>query len=208
MTTQACSARNFTPAENSPSQFGAKNMKKIVLTFGVISGLISSVLMVCTLPFIDRIGFDNGVIVGYTGITLSCLLIFFGIRSYRDNVNNGAISFGKAFAIGILISLISIAFYIVTWEIVYSTLLPDFGDKMVNHMMEKARASGAGPAEIAAQLEATKRFGELYKNPFIRAAFTFIEPLPVALPITLISALILRKKPKPGESPEAIAATV
>ena len=183
-------------------------MKKIVLTFGVISGVISSVLMVCTLPFIERIGFDNGVIVGYTGIILSCLLIFFGIRSYRDNVNNGAISFRKAFAIGILISLISIAFYIVTWEIVYTTLLPDFGDKMVNHMMEKARASGAGPAEIATQIEETKRFGELYKNPFIRAAFSFIEPLPVALPITLISAWILRKKPKSGDSPEAIAATV
>ena len=61
-------------------------MKKTVLTFGLISGAIASVLMFSTLPFAEKIGFDKGAIVGYTTIVASLLLVFFGIRSYRDNV--------------------------------------------------------------------------------------------------------------------------
>ena len=75
-------------------------MKKTVLTFGLISGVISSLMMVATVPFMDRIGFDKGAIVGYTAIVLSFLLVFFGIRSYRDNVGNGQITFGKALLSG------------------------------------------------------------------------------------------------------------
>jgi hypothetical protein len=35
----------------------------------------------------------------------SFLLIYFGIRSYRDNTRAGQISFGRAFACGFLILL-------------------------------------------------------------------------------------------------------
>ncbi len=82
-------------------------MKKTVLTFGLISGAVSSVLMLSTALFLDRIGFDKGVIVGYTGIVLSFLLVFFGIRSYRENVGGGQITFGRALSVGLLITLIS-----------------------------------------------------------------------------------------------------
>jgi len=34
----------------------------------------------------------------------------------------------------------------------------------------------------------------MYANPLVNVAFTFIEPLPVGVLMTLISALILRKK--------------
>jgi Protein of unknown function (DUF4199) len=182
-------------------------MKKTVLTFGVISGVISSVLMLAHVPFIDQIGWDKGMIVGYTGIVLSFLLVFFGIRSYRDNVNGGTISFSKAFTVGILITLISCAFYIVSWEILYFKVMPEFGEKLTNHMMEQVRNSGASPAEVATQLEETRTFLEWYKNPFVNAAVTFIEPFPVGLIVTLISALVLRRKRREPGSDEAVAAT-
>ena len=38
---------------------------------------------------------------------------------------------------------------------------------------------------------------EAYKNPLARAAFTYIEILPVGLVITLLSSFLL--KTKPGE---------
>src|SRR5258706_13691071 len=104
-------------------------MKKTVVTFGLISGVISSLMMVATVPFADRIGFDRGAIVGYTAIVLSFLLVFFGIRSYRDNVGKGQITFSKAFAVGISITVISCIFYVVTWEILYFNFLPAFMDK-------------------------------------------------------------------------------
>jgi len=59
-------------------------MKRIVLTFGLISGAVAAVLMFSTMLFADRIGFDRGLIVGYTTIVVSLLLVPFGIRSYRE----------------------------------------------------------------------------------------------------------------------------
>src|ERR1700736_6413723 len=135
-------------------------MKKTILTFGLISGAVSSLMMVATVPFADRIGFYKGAVVGYTSILLSFLLVFFGIRSYRDNAGNGQITFSKAFAVGISITLISCIFYVVTWEVLYFNFLPDFMDKYGAHMIEKVKASGAGPAAIQAQIEQVKKYKE------------------------------------------------
>src|SRR5436309_11714558 len=113
-------------------------MKKTVLTFGLISGAIMMLLMFVTMAFINRIGFDKGEIVGYTGIVLAFLLIFFGIRSYRENIGAGKISFGRAFAVGILIALIASVCYVIAWEIIYFNFthdsMRDFVDKYAAHV--------------------------------------------------------------------------
>ena len=54
-------------------------MKKTVLTFGLISGAVAALLMNSLVFFADRIGFDRAVIVGYTTIVVSLLLVPFGI---------------------------------------------------------------------------------------------------------------------------------
>jgi len=169
-------------------------MKKTVLIFGLLSGAVAAALMFATLPFADRIGFERGLIVGYTTIILSFLLVFFGIRSYRENIGGGAISFGRAFAVGILITLISCICYVVAWEILYFKFMPDFADKYAAHAIEKLKAAGATAAAIQAQMDEAKNLKRILDNPFLNAAATFIEPFPVGLIITLISALILRKR--------------
>src|ERR1700674_1451678 len=136
-------------------------MKKTILTFGLISGALSSLMMVATVPFLDKIGFDKGEYFGYTAIVLSFLLVFFGIRSYRDNVGNGQITFTKAFAVGISITLISCIFYVVTWEIIYFNFLPNFMDEYGAHIIEKLKASGASAAAIQAQAEKIKKYKEM-----------------------------------------------
>src|SRR4029077_2172666 len=93
-------------------------MKRTVLIFGVISGLVSAVTMLATLPFMHKISSDKALIIGYTTIVLAGLLVFFGIRSYRDNVSGGKLTFARGLAVGILISLLSNCLYVATWEIV------------------------------------------------------------------------------------------
>ena len=178
-------------------------MKKTVLIFGLISGAISSVLMAVTVPFAHRIGFNKALILGYTTIVLSFLLVFFGIRSYRDNVGNGQITFSKAFAVGICITLISCMFYVGTWEILYFNFMPDFMDNYGAATIEKLKASGASPAAVDAQVQQLNKLKEQYKNPLINSLMTFIEPFPVGLAITLLSAAVLRKKAQsqPASSP-------
>lgn len=180
-------------------------MKKVILVFGVISGAISSLMMVGTVPFADRIGFDNGEFIGYTIIVLSFLLVFFGIRSYRDNVAHGQITFAKGFTVGISITLISCVFYVLTWEVLYFYFLPGFMDKYTAHIIQKLQAAGASAAKIQAQVDQLKKYKEMYDNPLVNAAITFIEPFPVGLGITLLSAAILRKKGsgQPAQTPVA-----
>ena len=171
-------------------------MKKIVLTFGLISGAALAAMMWATLPFMEQIGFDNGQLIGYTTMILAFLLIFFGIRSYRETIGNGYITFGRAFKVGILITLIACFCYAVSWEILYFNFIPDFGEKYTQYLIEKSRAAGASPEEINAQVEKIKYFMELFKNPIYNFLITFIiEPLPVGFIMTLLSALILKKRP-------------
>ena len=173
-------------------------MKKTILTFGLIAGAISSVMMIATIPFAKH--GSGSLVLGYTTIVLSSLLVFFGIRSYRDNQGNGQINFGKAFAVGICITLISCLCYVVTWEILYFNFFPDFADKYAAHVIEKVKASGASDAAVQAKTQDMNKFKEQYKNPLFRVAMTFIEPFPVGLLITLISAAVLRKKPQAAQA--------
>jgi hypothetical protein len=169
-------------------------VKKTIITFGLISGVISSLLMVCSIPFINRIGFDRSLILGYTSIVLSFLAVFFGIRSYRDNVSDGHITFGKAFGVGICITLISCMFYVATWEVLNHTVFRDFMDKYSAYMISKAQASGASAQAVQAKIDEMQQMKVMYANPLYNVLMTFIEPFPVGLLITLISAAVLRKK--------------
>lgn len=173
-------------------------MKKTIVTFGLISGAISSLLMVVTMLFADRIGFDRGYVIGYTTIVLSFLLVYFGIRSFRDNSAGGRITFAKAFAVGISITLISCLCYVVTWEVLYFRYMPDFMDKYGAHVIEKAKTAGESAAQIQAKMEQMKKYKEMEDKPLVNAAMTFLEPFPVGLVITLISAAILKKNPQPA----------
>jgi hypothetical protein len=149
-------------------------MKKTVLTFGLIAGLMISVLMDGSLLLADKIGSGhNSMLLGYTMMVASFLLIYFGIRSYRDNNLAGQISFGRAFACGILIALITTVCYVGTWEILYFNFMPHFMDSYWAAQIAKVQARGLDPVNMA---------------------YTFMEPLPVGFIMTLISAAVLRRK--------------
>src|ERR1700728_3371575 len=169
-------------------------MKKIVLTFGLISGLMISVLMDSSLLLADKIGSGHSMVLGYTIMVASVLLIYFGIRSYRDNTLAGRISFGRAFACGILITLITTVCYVATWEIIYFNFIPHFMDSYFAAQIHRVQVSGLDPATIATKVAAIQHSQQLYQNPFVNMAYTFIEPLPVGVIITLISAALLRRK--------------
>ena len=169
-------------------------MQKIVLTFGLIAGAILSVMMLLTLPFLDKIGFDKGEIIGYTTMVLAFLMVYFGVRSYRDNVAGGSVTFGRAFLVGIMITFVASACYVATWQLIYYKVAPDFVEKYTAHGLDKSKKSGATEEKIAAQRKEMAEFVEMYKNPLVNVAFTFLEPLPVGLLFTLVSAWMLSRK--------------
>ena len=169
-------------------------MKKTVLTFGLISGVVLSAMMAMTTRLTDLIGFDRGEIIGYASMLAAFLMIYFGIRSYRDNVAGGSVRFGRAFAVGALIALVSSACYTATWEVMYFSSDSDFMVKYQAHQIDDMRTKGATPAEIQQKTEEMQKFAAMYKNPAINAAMTMMEALPLGLVIALISAGVLSRR--------------
>ena len=159
----------------------------------LLSGVVLGVSVARRCPS-SNIGFDRGMVVGYTAIVISLLFVYFGIRSYRDNVLGGRISFGKAFQAGILITIISCICYVGSWLVVYYNFIPDFGDKYAAYLVADLQAKGASQAEIDNMIKQANEMTEMLRNPLINAAVTFTEPFPVGLVITLISAAALGKK--------------
>jgi len=128
---------------------------------------------------------------------LAFSLIFVGIKNFRDRHSDGIISFGKAFRIGFFICLIASTFYVVTWMI-YSHYYPGYMEQYTAHTLEKMRAAGATQAAIDKEAADMASFTNMYNNnPFFKALLTYLEVLPVGLLVSLVAALILKRKNTP-----------
>ena len=178
-------------------------MRKIVLTFGLVAGAAMSAMFLIIIPFHDQIGFDNGMLVGYTSMVAAFLAVYFGVRQYRDQVAGGTITFARALGVGLAITMVACACYVLMWQVAYYNFMPDYLDKYAAYMLEKERAAGATAAQLEAQQQEMAQFKEIYANPLINAAFTILEPLPVGVLISLISAGVLRR----GHQDGALAGT-
>jgi hypothetical protein len=176
-------------------------MRRTILVFGLLSGAFTMAMMLLTLPLHERIGFGTGAeILGYTSIVLSSLFVFFGVRSYREQQADSALTFSRALTVGLAIALISSACYVATWEFIYFRLTPHFMDDYTAHMLDKAKASGASPSQIEETARQMAEFKVMYDKPLMNAAITFLEPFPIGLLVALISAAVLRR---PAGSPVA-----
>ena len=74
--------------------------------------------------------------------------------------------------------------------------MPDFMEKYAAKAIEGIKLSGLSADEIAKKVTEMEEMRENYKNPFIRIGYTLMEILPIGIVVALISALILKRKPK------------
>ena len=170
-------------------------MRKNIIIYGLIAGLIVSALMAVNLGMVNKSGdFGNSVMIGYATMVIAFSLIFVGVKNYRDKYNGGVISFGKAFKIGFFITLIASTIYVVVWLVEEHFFFPDFIDKYTAHEIGKLQSSGASATELASKTKELEQAKEMYKNPALKILMTYAEILPVGLLVTLISSLILKRK--------------
>jgi MFS family permease len=170
-------------------------MKKNVIVFGSIAGFIVSAFMAVSMLLVSKnSNFEGGMVLGYTSMLIAFTFIFVGIKNYRDKYNNGLITFGKGFKIGLFIALIASTFYVITWVIEFNFFIPDFMEVYAEHMIKQVRESGAKQIEIDKQLVEMAEYKELYKNPLLMVLITYREILPVGIVVSIISAFILKRK--------------
>jgi hypothetical protein len=172
-------------------------MKKNVIIFGLISGtIVTAFMLYAMVKCHETQDLDSSMLIGYATMIVAFSFVFIGIKNQRDKYNGGFISFGSAFKTGFYIALIASTMYVAGWGIEYHYYLPDFMDKYSAMVVNKAKESGATEAEISKTMEEVAKGKEMYKNPLLFILITYAEILPVGLVIALISALILKRKPK------------
>jgi hypothetical protein len=169
------------------------DVKKIVLIFGIIAGIIVSAMLFMSMAT-GSVDFENGELLGYATMIIALSTIFFGIKTYRDKHLNGSIKFGKGFLMGLYITLIASIMYTASWMIILNTSGENFMEEYYQYSVEQLKQSGQSQAEIDLQIQQMEEFKELYKNPIVQIGVTFLEIFPVGLLISLISAAILRKR--------------
>jgi len=171
-------------------------MRKIVFAYGLIAGLIVAGLMWATWPLHENNMLDmaNGMLIGYTTMVIALSLVFFGVKSYRDQHLKGSITFGKALATGLLITLVATILYASSWEVLFNTVANDFVEVYSDSYIKKLQAEGAAMQTIEEAKKEMASFATMYANPALRFLITMTEILPVGVLISLISAALLRKK--------------
>jgi hypothetical protein len=171
-------------------------MKKNILIYGLIAGAISTGMFLISIPLQQAGYFDPGagMIVGYTSMVAAFSMIFFAIKNYRDNHNNGSITFGKGFRIGILITVIASLVYAATWEVYFAFKGEAYTEHYINYMMDELKASGVTGAALDAERAKLEKDFEAYQHFSVRFGFTIMEIFPVGLLITLFTAAILKRR--------------
>jgi hypothetical protein len=172
-------------------------MKKIVLTYGIITGVVLGGLLSLSAPFMKSgaIDFQNGMIYGFTTMILGFSLIYFALASYKKN--HGALSIKQGIIAGLLITIIGCLMYAAVWMVLYSTMFPDFAAKYSAYVTEQINASSKSAQEKATEITKLTNQMTMYKNNALyRFGVTFMEPTIVGVLITLIATLILKTKRK------------
>ncbi len=168
-------------------------MRRIILTYGLIGGVIVSAMMWITLGSGNH-DFDNGEVIGYTTMVIALSTIFFGVKACRDKHMGGRITFGKAFLLGLGITVIAATLYVASWMVMSATTKQDLMEAYYEHTKKELEKNGAPTAEAEAHLAELREFQEMYKNPLVKVGFTYMEILPVGILISLICAGLLRRK--------------
>lgn len=152
-------------------------MKNTILKFGLYGLVLGFGLFLSGLLLMKKIDLSTGEIIGYATMIASLSFVFFGIKHYRDKVNNGKVTLRKAIGIGLLISLFPAVGTAIA-DFVYTTFInPDF----LTDYKEMMEAKGN-----------TEPIPD-WSNGFM-AFLMFITVMILGLIISLISALILQRK--------------
>lgn len=167
-------------------------MKKTVFRYGLYSAITISTILLMGWTLGKNLGFSSQEIIGYASIIISTSFAYFAIKHYRDEINNGYITFGKALLIGILVVLFaSTAFAIVDY--LYTTVInPSFKDEYLRYTINTMKTElpaeefEVKKAELIAQMNAY--------TPALMALHMFFTVFIIGFIISLLSSLILQRK--------------
>jgi hypothetical protein len=170
-------------------------MKKTAIRFGLYGVYVIIALFVINW-FVtggERGNFKTGEVIGWTGILISVIFVYFGLKYYREHQNGGRLSFGEGMKLGLLIVLIpSLAFGL--FNLIYVKVIdPEFLNAYYNYEVAQIKASNTG-AELERKLSQMAEDKKMFEGPVIPFVAMFFSVFLVGLVVTIISTLLLRRR--------------
>lgn len=168
-------------------------MKKTVIRFGLLSFVVTSILFLIMLVVGQGLSFNTQAVLGYATIVISLSFVFFGIKHYRDKENNGTISFGKALALGMLITLfVGLGFAVI--DFIYTAYInPDFLEQYTTYSLTELEKTFSGEELIAAKEKLKSDMESMGSSSFM-AFIMFVTVTLIGFIISLVSSLFLQHK--------------
>ncbi|MCE7991361.1 MAG: DUF4199 domain-containing protein [Roseivirga sp.] len=152
-------------------------MKKFVIRYGIIGGLTSVVLGLLNWFLIAKpLGFGVSQWVGYLSIIVSLMCVPLGIKYFRDKLNNGVVSMGQSFRIGMGITLVASVIIFIYSMLFFFIAGNDF---------DQWKEEGTTQSQMADMPEFATTF-------WFQGLIMFITVLLIGFIINLISSLLLK----------------
>ncbi len=160
-------------------------MRNFVLRFGILGGCVSIVLGLTNWFFVaQRFGADASSVVGYLSIVIALMCVPLGIKYFRDKLNEGSVSFGESFKIGLGITLINSIvnfFYSAIFFVIQGEAFQEWREQtMTPAQLEELRTQMAGMPDFAA-------------TPWFQAFIVAVIIFLIGTIINLVSSLALRR---------------
>jgi len=162
------------------------------LLWGVILGIV---LIVYTL-ILYFLNLSTNRALGYVAWLIIIIVVFYAMKVYRDNVNQGVLSFGNAFVIGLLVCIISGLISAIFGYIQFSVLSPELIDKMLQITEERFLSRGMSDSMVESSLEMSRKL----MTPAMIAVMSFVWSLIFGAILSLILAAIVKKEPNPVQT--------
>lgn len=166
------------------------NPWKANLTNGLILGLIG-VVFTLVLWFLD-LTFNRNA--SYIFLLIAVFLLYYFIKSYRDNYLHGMITYGQSVGAGMIITVYQSIVAAIFGYLLYTVIDPELTEKSLAFAEEQIRATGKVPEDmIGKSIEMQRKF----MKPAIMAIFSIVGSLFFGLIMSLIVSIFTRKEGNP-----------
>jgi hypothetical protein len=165
------------------------NPWKSNLTNGLIMGLVGIVYSLL-IYFLD-LTFNK--VQGYVFIVIQIGLLYFLLKSYRDNYRHGQISYGQSFGAGVILSIYYAILAALFTYVLYTIIDPGLVKKSLAYTEETLAKKGMPQAQIDAALAMSAKF----MNPIATTIITFIGSIFWGAILSLVVSIFVKKEGNP-----------
>lgn len=166
------------------------NVWKANLTNGLILGL-AGIAFSLILWFLDL---SLNKSVGYLNIPIQLILLYFLLKSYRDNFMHGQITYGQSLGAGVVIFVYYSIIAAIFGYLLFTVIDPGLVAKIAAQAEEGLRSKGNMSDE---QIETAMKFTKKIMSPGIMSAFGMLGSMFGGLIMSLIVSIFIKKEGNP-----------